>query len=207
MRKRLVILSDGDELLRSVEAENRYGRYSITIYLDGEVRPVSYEHYKKVNPSSDEGKIVMEFIKQANELDDLDVIIAVRDVERRKSIYEELAFNENVRFPNYVRPGKGEPYRYLEGRKGNIVCSGFNPSLGFSVGDFNYLGEPRIDENCSIGNFNNIVKGKIYHGVTIGNFCTTHRKSIIVPKAVVPDRTYLYIGDVFVKKGLVVNDR
>ena len=132
--------------------------------------------------------------------EDLDVVIAMGSMEKRKFLYELYKKNPKVHFPNLIDP-TAIVSDAVEMGEGNVICAGAIITVDVKIGNQNL-----INFNCTIahdsvlGDYNTLnPNANISGACTLGNLIEVGTGSQIVQGKKIGDETHIWAGSCVIK--------
>ncbi len=132
--------------------------------------------------------------------EELDVVIAMGSMEKRKFLYELYKKNPKVHFPNLIDPTATVSDSVVMG-EGNVICAGAIITVDVKLGNQNL-----INFNCTIahdnemGDFNTLNPNCNLSGaVKLGNLIEVGTGSQIVQCKTIGDETHIWAGSCVIK--------
>lgn len=132
--------------------------------------------------------------------EDLDVVIAMGSMEKRKFLYELYKKNPKVHFPNLIDPTAIVSDSVTMG-EGNVICAGAILTVDVTIGNQNL-----INFNCTLahdnkmGDFNTLNPNANLSGaVQMGNLIEVGTGSQIVQGKKIGDETHIWAGSCVIK--------
>ncbi|WP_052169735.1 hypothetical protein [Pseudobutyrivibrio ruminis] len=138
------------------------------------------------------------FVTEATE--DLDVVIAMGSMERRKFLYELYKKNPHVHFPNLIDPSATLSDSVAMG-EGNVICAGAILTVDVKIGNQNLINfNCTVAHDSTLGDFNTLnPNANISGACTLGNLIEVGTGSQIVQGKTIGDETHIWAGSCVIK--------
>ena len=138
------------------------------------------------------------FVTEATE--DLDVVIAMGSMERRKFLYELYKKNPHVHFPNLIDPS-ATLSDSVEMGESNVICAGAILTVDVKIGNQNLINfNCTVAHDSTLGDFNTLnPNANISGACTLGNLIEVGTGAKIVQGKTIGDETHIWAGSCVIK--------